>query len=157
MDSTERDNRTTVHPVAYTVKKEEPRENSLDVAKRMSLIAVISGGVAMLIRRTLYPKLLDLQPKNLPVALPSDFGFFAAGWGVTTATIVARKNSITRRSFFYPLAAGLGAVIGAKMVGEADRGDVQTENPNNELRGSSDEMNDEADGESASLPEPSIR
>lgn len=125
MNPPEREKRTTDHPVAYTVKPGERKDGGLDVGKRMGVLAAISAGVALLVRRTIYPTLLQVQPKDLPVTLPSDFGFFVAGAGVTSLTLGARKKQYTtRRCFFYSMAAGMGAAIGAKLGGALEWADA---------------------------------
>jgi hypothetical protein len=113
----EREKRTTEHPVAYSLKPDKPPQKyQMDVSRRVTLIAAISGAMAALVKRTLYPTLIKWQPKQLPVTFPKDFGFFVAGSATTSLALMARQKSCTtRRSFLYSMSAGLGAAIGAKL------------------------------------------
>jgi len=114
MDSAEREKRTTEHPVAYTVKKEKPYISGADIGFRMGLIAAVSAGIAMLVRRTVSPETLKLKPDNLSDMIPTAVGFSAA---VATAALALReKEQISRRHFlYYFTATGLGAGIGVKL------------------------------------------
>ena len=102
---------TSIHPVAYPVKPEKPHVSGADVSLRMSLIAAVSGGIALLVRRIAYPELRKVQPENLPMSVPAAIGFSAVA--ATAALALKEKEKISRRHLLYSAAAGLGAGIGA--------------------------------------------
>ena len=119
-----REKPTTVFPVAYNVTQEEPGDTTLEVVGRTAFLGAISAGIAMLVKRVLYPKLLEMQPDDLPVALPVESGFFAAGSGITALALLAKSKKVTtRRSFFYTFAAGIGAVAGSSVARKFDEND----------------------------------
>lgn len=93
--------------------------SALDVAKRMSLIAYISAAVTFLVKRTLYGRIKDLQPDNLPISFPDIIAFPVWGAAVTGAAIAAKKRKspgekkVIRRNFFYVNAGAAGALVGS--------------------------------------------
>ena len=99
------------------------RKSALDVAKRMSLIAYISAAVTFLVKRTVFGKIKDMQPDNLPVTIPDEIAFPAWGAAVAGAVMAARKarsgeaRVLNRRYFLYVSGSAAGALIGS-LVGD---------------------------------------
>lgn len=102
---------TSIHPVAYPVKPEKPHVSGADVSLRMGIIAALSGGIALLARRIVYPELRKIKPDNLPESVPVVVGLSAVA--ATAALAYKEKGQISRRHLLYSAAAGLGAGIGA--------------------------------------------
>ncbi len=105
----------SVRPPA--LKKES---TGLEVAKRTALLAAISATVAALVKKTLYPFAVKYGPKNFPINVPDEVGFFSGGIGGGAMFLFLQRKvssqKMSRRDFFPVIGAGMGAVIGGMMT-----------------------------------------
>jgi hypothetical protein len=106
---------------------------ALEIAKRTALLAAISAGIAALIKKTIQPALIRLQPQDFPLRVPDEVGFFGGGvLGATGLMLIQKKyrnRRVSRRDFFPVVGAGIGAVIGhlAAKNPQLEQRDAQTQ------------------------------
>lgn len=106
--------------LTQTISVRPPSPNTpktgLEIAKRTALLAAISAGIAALVKKTIQPALIRLQPQDFPIRVPDEVGFFAGGvLGATGLLLIQKKyknKPMSRRDFFPVMGAGIGAVIG---------------------------------------------
>lgn len=118
--STENPKTASEDELTQTISVRPPAPNApkpgIEIAKRTALLAAISAGIAALIKKTIQPALIRLQPQDFPLRVPDEVGFFTGGiLGATGLLLIQKKyknKPMSRRDFFPVVGAGIGAVIG---------------------------------------------
>lgn len=123
--------------LTQTISVRPPAPNApkpgIEIAKRTALLAAISAGVAALIKKTIQPVLIRLQPQDFPLRVPDEVGFFTGGVLGATGLLLMQKRyknkPMSRRDFFPVIGAGIGAVIGhmAAKNPQLEQRDAQTQ------------------------------
>lgn len=137
--------------LVQTISVKPPKPNTPnsagEVLKRTAILAAISAGVAALIKKTIYPFMVEHQP-SIPIRVPDEVGFFGGGVAGASALLLLRKKignkPMSRRDFFPVIGSGIGAVIGGMVARPA------AAKPQTEPTHSREECHDESEIDSSS-------
>ena len=108
-----------VQTISVKPPKPQTPNSAGEVLKRTAILAAISAGVAALIKKTIYPFMVEHQP-DIPIRIPDEVGFFGGGVAGASALLLLRKKignkPMSRRDFFPVIGSGIGALIGGMVA-----------------------------------------
>lgn len=128
--------------------KPDSKNAARDIAVKGGVLFIIGAGIAALVKKTVYPSILKLFPKNPPFRVPDEVGFFIGGAvGAAVVLDMKRRASVqkmTRRDLFAVLGGAVGAGLSGILV---PRPPVKTEEKPEEQAEKEPEHSEQIPGE----------